>query len=261
MSTPLSPTPLSGKTALVTGAGRGLGAAVAQLLSHAGAQVVLVGRTEATLKAAAASLPGETLVVPADLSSPDAPAQVLGQAIAVFGSVDILVNNAGVGHGAGSDELSSTDIDQVLALNLKATLLLAGAAAAHMAGNGGGSIISISSALSALGTPRASLYAASKGGVDAATRALAAEWGPHQVRVNAIRPAVTRSDMARSLIENEAMVTTYLKRVPMGRVGEAEDVARAALFFASPDSSYITGQILDVDGGWSTTAPSIFATE
>jgi NAD(P)-dependent dehydrogenase (short-subunit alcohol dehydrogenase family) len=258
--TALSSTPLIGKSALVTGAGRGLGAAIAQLLSLAGARVVLVGRTEATLRATAEALPGETLVIPADLASPDAPASVLDEAIAAFGAVDVLVNNAGAAHVAASHQLSPADIDEVLALNVRAPLLLAGSAAAHMAGNGGGSIVSISSGLSRLGTPLTSLYAASKGAVDAATRALAAEWGSHQVRVNAVRPALTRSDMAADIIENKAMVTTYLKYVPMGRVGEAEDIARAVLFLASSDSSYVTGHILDVDGGWGSTAPSILAT-
>jgi NAD(P)-dependent dehydrogenase (short-subunit alcohol dehydrogenase family) len=104
-------------------------------------------------------------------------------------------------------------------------------------------------------------YAATKGALDAAGRALAAEWGPAGVRVNTVRPGVTRSDMAAGLIDNPAIQAAYLTRVPLRRVGAAEDVAEAVLFLSTPASGYITGQLIDVDGGWGATAPSIRATE
>ena len=106
-----------------------------------------------------------------------------------------------------------------------------------------------------------SLYAATKGALDAASRALAAEWGPSGVRVNSVRPGVTRSDMAATLVDNPTIQAAYLKRVPLGRVGAPEDVAETVLFLSSPASAYLTGLAIDVDGGWGATAPSIRATE
>lgn len=184
---------------------------------------------------------------------------MIAGALDALGRLDVLVNNAGLAHGGPSDELTPADLDAVLALNVRAPLLLAGAAAALMAANEeGGSIVSISSALARLGIPQNAVYAASKGAVEGATRSLAAEWGPAGVRVNAVRPAVTRSDMAAPLIDHPGMVETYLRRVPLGSVGEAEDIAAAVQFLATAEAGYVTGQVLDVDGGWGATAPSIF---
>jgi NAD(P)-dependent dehydrogenase (short-subunit alcohol dehydrogenase family) len=186
---------------------------------------------------------------------------VVDRVVAAFDGIDVLVNNAGTADGSASDELTAEVIDAVLALNVRAPLLLAGATAARMAGNGGGSIITISSTMSQLGNTGTSVYAASKGAMDAATRALAAEWGASNVRVNSVRPAVTNSDMGEAIVSNDAIRTHYLKHVPLARVGEAEDIAQAVLFLASDAAAYVTGQSIDVDGGWATTAPSIFATE
>jgi NAD(P)-dependent dehydrogenase (short-subunit alcohol dehydrogenase family) len=252
---------LAGKSALVTGGGRGIGAAIAHALSTAGARVALVGRTEATLKETADALPGEAITVVADLGEREAPGLVVDRVVAAFDGIDVLVNNAGTADGSASDELTAEVIDAVLALNVRAPLLLAGATAARMAGNGGGSIITISSTMSQLGNTGTSVYAASKGAMDAATRALAAEWGASNVRVNSVRPAVTNSDMGEAIVSNDAIRTHYLKHVPLARVGEAEDIAQAVLFLASDAAAYVTGQSIDVDGGWATTAPSIFATE
>jgi NAD(P)-dependent dehydrogenase (short-subunit alcohol dehydrogenase family) len=252
---------LAGKSALVTGGGRGIGAAIARALTTAGARVALVGRTEATLKETADSLPGEAITIAADLGEPEVPGLVVDRVAAAFDGVDVLVNNAGIADGSASDELTAEAIDAVLALNVRAPLLLVGATAARMARNGGGSIITISSALSHRGNTRGSVYTASKGAMDAATRALAAEWGAGNVRVNTVRPGVTRSDMADAIVSNDAIRTHYLKHVPLARVGETEDIAQAVLFLASDAAAYVTGQTIDVDGGWATTAPSIFASE
>lgn len=220
--------------------------------------MALVGRDESTLQALAAELPHASIVIAADLSSAEAPAAVIAAATESLGGLDVLVNNAGAAHGGPADAVTPADIDAVLALNVRAPLLLAGAAAAHMAQHGGGSIISISSSLAERGIPQNSLYAASKGAIESATRSLAAEYGSLGVRVNAVRPGVTRSDMSAPLINNSAMVATYLSRVPLASVGEAEDIAAAVQFLATSESAYLTGQVIDVDGGWGATAPSIF---
>jgi len=254
-------TPLLGKTALVTGGARGLGEAISRRLAAAGARVALVGRDKDRLAALAAQLPHEPLVIPADLADPDAPLAALDTATSAFGRLDVLVNNAGRSLPGPSNLLTTDQVDQVFALNVRAPLLLAGHAAAHIAEAGGGSIVFISSALSNRGNALTSLYAATKGALDAAGRALAAEWGPSGVRVNTVRPGVTRSDMAAALVDDPAIHAAYLKRVPLGRIGAAEDVAETVLFLSSPASAYLTGLAIDVDGGWGATAPSIRASD
>jgi NAD(P)-dependent dehydrogenase (short-subunit alcohol dehydrogenase family) len=253
--------PLLGKTALVTGGARGLGEAISRRLASAGARVALVGRDKDRLAALAAELPHEPLVIPADLTEPDAPLAALATAIDEFGQLDVLVNNAGLSLGGPSHLLTAADVDRVFALNVRAGLLLAAHAAPHIAESGGGSIVFISSALSNRGTPGAHLYAATKGALDAASRALAAEWGPSGVRVNTVRPGVTRTDMVATLVADPAVQAAYLKRVPLRRVGTPEDVAETVFWLSSPAGEYLTGLRIDVDGGWGATAPSVRAAE
>ncbi|WP_326835549.1 SDR family NAD(P)-dependent oxidoreductase [Amycolatopsis rhabdoformis] len=244
---------LTGKTALVTGASRGIGAAVSRVLSEAGAHVVLVGRSASTLAEVARSLPGEARVVPADLARPDAPAEI----IAAAGPLDVLVNNAGSGTGAGrADQVRLADIDEAWAVYLRAPIVLSGLAAAGMAARGGGSVVTLSSGAARLGLPALSVYSGLRAGNEAATRALAAEWGPRGVRFNAVAPGAVRTTLGAWIVDDDSARAKYLETVPLGRVGEPDDVAAAVLFFASPASAYLTGQTLAVDGGWATTAPS-----
>jgi NAD(P)-dependent dehydrogenase (short-subunit alcohol dehydrogenase family) len=253
------PVSLDGRTAVVTGGGRGIGAAIALALSRAGARVAVVGRNADSLDAVAAAAMSEIVAVPADLASPDAPASVVERANAALGHVDVLVNNAGVGDGAAVADYTPDGIDAVLALNVRAPLLLAGLFGARMAHRGAGSIVNISSALAGLGMPANAVYAASKGALDAATRALAAELGPKGVRVNTIRPAVTRSDMSDAIVSDAEVTKAYLEGVAIKRFGEPSDIADAVVFLAGDGAAYLTGQVIDVDGGWSTTARSIFS--
>ena len=248
--------PLHGQRALVTGGGRGLGTAISAYLARAGARVAITGRDSGSLRQQAAQLPEGTVTVAADLADPAGPQQMLTEVVDHLGGLDILVNNAGVFHHGPSDQLSAADVDALLAINTRGPLLLAAAAAAHMADGGGGSIVNISSALGNIGSAGGSLYAASKGALDAVTRALAAEWGPRRVRVNAVRSGFLRSDATRFLTEDDELRERYEATVPLRRLGENDDVAQAVLFLASPAASYITAQVLDVDGGTSTTAPA-----
>jgi NAD(P)-dependent dehydrogenase (short-subunit alcohol dehydrogenase family) len=249
--------PLLGKTALVTGGSRGIGAAVARRLDAAGARVAVIGRDLAALESVAAGLEHNPLVLTDDLSAPEGAIRTLDQVLEEFGSIDVLVNCAGVARFGPSDAVSFEDIEVVLDVNVRAPMLLSGRAAASMAASGGGSIIHISTALAILGTPNSSLYSASKGAIDAFTRALAAEWGSAGVRVNAIRPGVTRTEMVASITGDEALLAHYLRSVPLKRVGEPADIAATVLFLASDDAAYITGQTIDVAGGWSTTEKSV----
>ncbi|MFF4903205.1 SDR family NAD(P)-dependent oxidoreductase [Streptomyces sp. NPDC001068] len=249
--------PLEGRTAVVTGGGRGIGASIAARLARAGARLALAGRDKETLSAVAAALPGQgagAVVLPVDLTRADGPRQVMETAVDRLGRVDILVNAAGAENFTASHELTAEEADELWALNLRAPLLLSGRVAAHMAAGGGGSIVNISSVI---GSERAishqSLYAATKGGVDALTRALAAEWGGARVRVNAVRPAVTRSDMSAAIFADPQLERTLTAQYALGRLGEPADIAEAVLYFASPASSFVTGQTLSVDGGWIST--------
>ncbi|AWS43125.1 SDR family NAD(P)-dependent oxidoreductase [Streptosporangium sp. 'caverna'] len=246
--------PLDDRTAIVTGGGRGVGAGIAALLARAGARVALVGRSEDSLRTVAGRLPKDTEVIVADLSQPDAPAAVMDTAIRRLGRVNVLVNNAGGENFTASHELTAQEADELWALNGRAPLLLGGKAAAHMASIGGGSIVNISSVIgSERSIANQSLYAATKGGVDAITRSLAAEWGHKGVRVNAVRPAVTRSDMSAAIFADPAIERSLSAQYALGRLGEPEDIAQAVLFFATAASSYVTGQTLSVDGGWIST--------
>ena len=250
------PAALQGATVLVTGGGRGLGATISRRLALAGARVAISGRNEAALAAWAEQLPNDPVVLTADMADSEAPRALLDRAVEALGSVDVLVNNAGVGHFGASDALTAQAVDALLAVNLRAPLLLAAAAAAHMAGRGGGSVVNISSGLGETGGAGSVLYGASKGGLDAATRALAAEWGPRQVRVNGVRVSLIRTDASAALLDDEDVRRSYVSTIPLGRLGTVDDIAEAVLFLATPASAFITGQVLNVDGGTSTTAPA-----
>jgi NAD(P)-dependent dehydrogenase (short-subunit alcohol dehydrogenase family) len=250
---------LEGRSAVVTGGGRGIGAEIAIALSRAGARVVIVGRSAESLDAVADAAAGDIVCMTADLADPAAPGAVVERAIAELGDVDVLVNNAGRGDGTSAGDYTPEAIDAVLALNVRAPLLLAGLFGHRMAQRGSGSIVNVSSALAGLGMTANALYAASKGALDAATRALAAELGPNGVRVNTIRPAVTRSDMSDAIVSDPATTRGYLEAVAIKRFGEPSDIAAAVVFLAGDGASYLTGQVIDVDGGWMTTARSIFS--
>jgi NAD(P)-dependent dehydrogenase (short-subunit alcohol dehydrogenase family) len=209
--------------------------------------VLLVGRSAATLEEVAAGLPNDPVVIAADLTRPDAHRVIVDRAEEAAGGIDILVNNAGGGGVTGpAHRLAVADTDVSWALYLRGPLLLSGLVAERMAACDGGSIVNISSGIGQLGMPGVSVYSALKAGIEAATRSLAAEWGHGRVRVNTVSPGATRTSLGSWI--TEAVARRYLENIPLGRVGEPEDIAAAVLFLSSSQSAYITGQTLAVCG-------------
>lgn len=244
---------LEGKVALVTGGGRGLGRGIALALAEAGADVAIASRTRSDLEAVAGEIEAKgrrARVVVGDVSAPREAHRLVEEAVGWRGRLDVLVNAAGVNRRIPSLEVREEDWDWILGVNLKGTFFVCQAAGEVMVNQGKGSIINITSLLSAVGIPTLAPYAASKTGVVGLTRVLAAEWGPHGVRVNAIAPGYFRTKMTEGLFSDPKWVERLKRQVPLGREGFPEDLSGAAVFLASDASRYITGQVIYVDGGY-----------
>jgi 2-deoxy-D-gluconate 3-dehydrogenase len=244
---------LDGRTALVTGASRGLGAAMARALAEAGADVALHASHRVETEAArnlATACGVRAVALAADLAQRDAPDRLVEEANAALGRIDILVNNAGIIRRADAHEHSDADWDEVLMVDLSNVFRLCRAAGRGMLSRGSGKIINIASMLSFQGGTRVPAYAAAKGGVAQLTKALANEWAPRGVNVNAIAPGYMRTDNTQALRDDPSRSDAITARIPAGRWGEPEDLAGAVVFLASPASDYVHGYILAVDGGW-----------
>ena len=243
---------LDGKAALVTGASAGLGAAVAVALAEAGADVACHGNSrspEATC-ASVAHAGRRALPVVGDLSDKEVPRRLVEETLSEFGRLDILVNNAGIIRRTPAVDYSEEDWTAVIEVNLNAVFRLSQLAGRHMVERGSGKIVNVASLLSFQGGLTVPAYAASKGGVAQLTKALANEWASKGVNVNAIAPGYMRTDNTAALQKDETRNRQILERIPAGRWGEAQDLAGAAVFLASPASDYINGHVLVVDGGW-----------
>jgi NAD(P)-dependent dehydrogenase (short-subunit alcohol dehydrogenase family) len=245
---------LSGRTAVVTGAGRGIGEATAQALDRAGARVALVARTRDDLERVAAGLANEPVVVPGDLSSSDDVARIASEVLAALGRVDVLVNNAAAAARLPSTDLTPDLVDELLHTNVRGLLLLTAAFIPGMVERGGGSIVNLSSVSGLRGTPNRSAYAASKGAVDALTRSLAVEYGRHGIRVNAVAPGVIDTQLWARNKAVPGVVEQTSALIPLGRWGTADEVADVIVFLASDAARYVTAQTLSVDGGMAHTA-------
>lgn len=242
---------LSGKVALVTGANTGIGQAIAVALATAGADVALIGRSEASeTKSKIEALGRRAIIVTADLSSiapvPDIIAQTLGK----LGSIDILVNNAGIIRRNNAVDFTEEDWDAVIDTNLKTLFFLSQAAAKEMIAKGSGKIINIASMLTFQGGIRVPSYTASKSGVGGLTKAMANEWAANGINVNAIAPGYVATNNTAALQADETRNRQIVERIPAGRWGKAEDIGGAAVFLASSAADYVNGHILAVDGGW-----------
>ncbi len=249
----MDPRALDGRIALVTGASRGIGAATARALDRAGARVALVARNEDDLRRIADELQHEPLVVVADLADATAPASIAAEALAVLGRVDVLVNNAAAAARLPTVDTDAAVIDDLLAVNVRAPLLLVAALVPAMVEAGGGSIVNLSSISGLVGTPRRAAYAASKGALDAATRSLAMELGPSGIRVNAVAPGVVDTALWAKNKEVPGVVETIEAQTPLRRWATPEDIADVIAFLASDAARFVTGETISVDGGMART--------
>jgi dehydrogenase/reductase SDR family member 4 len=245
---------LSGKVALVTGGGRGIGKAIAARLAGAGAAVVIASRKEENLKATAAELaglPGNVVPIACHLGRAEQVANLVRETESQVGPVDILVNNSATNVGQGP-ALQVTDdmLDKMVEINIKAALRLVRLTVPSMIERGtGGSIINVSSISGLRPQSGGLLYSFTKAGLNMMTRSWAREFGAHRVRVNAIAPGLIQTDFSAYFWADEGRRSEYLQEQPIGRLGQPEDLAGMALFLASDESSFVTGQVFVIDGG------------
>jgi gluconate 5-dehydrogenase len=245
---------LSGKVALVTGAYRGLGFAIAQGLARAGASVVLNGRRIEAVEPAARALTAQSLQASTaifDVTDRDAVRAAVRAIEGEHGRIDVLVNNAGIQRRGALAEFSQQDWDDIIATNLTAPFVVSQAVLPGMIARKSGKIVHIASLMSELARPSVVPYTAAKGGVRQLTRGMAVELAPHNIQVNAIAPGYFATEMNRALIDNAEFNAWVCKRTPAGRWGQPDELAGTAVFLASSASNYITGQLIIVDGGMS----------
>jgi NAD(P)-dependent dehydrogenase (short-subunit alcohol dehydrogenase family) len=240
---------LDGVQAVVTGAGSGLGQGAALALAEAGASIVLVGRTQATLDATRAGIMeqgGEATALVCDVTD----AGQVKAKIEALPRIDVLVNNAGTNIPEDFLEVSEEHLDGILTLNVKGVFLVAQAAARRMVAGRGGSIINMSSQMGHVGSARRSVYCMSKHAIEGLTKALAVELAPQNIRVNTVAPTFAETPMTRPFFEDLAFRDAVLSQIPIGRLAKVEDIVGAIVFLASPAAAMITGTSLLVDGGW-----------
>ena len=246
---------MQGKVAIVTGSGRGLGRAIAKGLAEAGASVVTTSRTAAEADSAAAEIKaagGKALGITTDVSDPAACEALVQRAVATFGRLDAMLCNAGIILTNPADQATARELEQTLKINVGGAMYCAQAAAKHMSAHGGGSIVMTSSNASLVGFPDLLTYNISKGGVDMMVKTMAIEWGPRNIRVNAFNPGYLEHSMSRSEAYDldPKVEEAILHMTPMARRGRIDEVVGVAIFLASDASSFITGTVLPVDGGW-----------
>jgi NAD(P)-dependent dehydrogenase (short-subunit alcohol dehydrogenase family) len=252
---------LAGRVAMVTGGGGGIGSALAEAYAGAGARVVVVGRTEESLQAVVRRVEeggAEAYAVVADLTSEDSAESAVAQAVDRFGGVDILVN--AIGGGAGNalhpaENYPRDRWDWIMELNVRSTIVPTQSVVRGMIERGnGGAILNISSVRANLGIKAGySAYVAAKGAISSLTRQWATEWAPHGIRVNAIMPTFVDTPQVATLLADPTFKAGIVSRIPLGRVGETSDLAGPAIFLVSNAASFVTGQILGIDGGLTAT--------
>ena len=243
---------LDGRSALVTGAGSGIGRSIAAALAREGVSVALMGRRREPLQDVAEEigrLGVAAHVTPGDVQAKGDVARCVGEAVARMGGLDILVNSAGITQPGWAADMAEEDFDRVVSVNLKGTFLCCQAAGRHMIAAGRGAIVNLGSISSFGGQAGRANYAASKAGVLGLTRTLAIEWGRFGIRVNAVAPQLIETPMIAANAPPAFLERVVKDRTPLGRLGRAEEVAAVALFLLSDAASYVTGTTVLVDGG------------
>ncbi len=254
---------LTGKVAIVTGSTKGIGLAIATRMAEHGATVVISSRKAEACETVAAGIVaagGKAVVIPCHIGRKPALQNLVDQTVALCGGIDILVENAGVNPYLGpAAEMPDEAFDRVMGLNVRSNVWLANMALPHIAQRGGGSVIIVSSIGGLRGSAQLGAYGLSKAADMQLARNIAVEWGPRNIRANAIAPGLVRTDFARALWENPTLYRKRTKDTPLQRIGEPDEIAGAAVFLASAAGSFTTGQTLVIDGG--TTAGSVVSND
>ena len=249
---------LKDKIAIVTGAGSGIGRAIALAMVREGARVVLVGRRNDRVEAVAREVPreeqGSAMALAADVSKRDSIERVLQETAKAFGGINVLVNNAGILHPGTVEQITEAQWDETFNINVRGLWLLSRAVLPHLREAGGGSIINVASVLGINGVRNRAAYAASKGAVVLLTKCMAIDHGHENIRVNAICPSFVETDLTAAVLSNaadpDAMRRERIGVHPIGRLGQPEDMAGLAVYLASDESSWVTGAVFPVDGGY-----------
>jgi NAD(P)-dependent dehydrogenase (short-subunit alcohol dehydrogenase family) len=245
---------LQGKVGIVTGAGTGIGRACAIALAKEGACVVLAGRRKDRIEQLASAIGNLAYAIPVDVSEPSEIRGLLDEAVKQFGGLNFLLNNAGVLHTGNAEQITEEQWDQTFHINVRAVWLLSRAALPPMRMAGGGSIINMASTLGLVGAPNRAAYSPSKGAVVQLTKSMAIDHGHENIRVNAICPSFVESELTAGILSQLSDPAAVLRQRtaahPIGRLGRPEDIAGLAVYLASDESSWVTGAILPVDGGY-----------
>jgi NAD(P)-dependent dehydrogenase (short-subunit alcohol dehydrogenase family) len=241
---------LKDKTAIITGGGSGIGLATARAFCKEGAKVILFGRRKENLVSAAKELGDSALIVQGDMTRNDDLDQLINKTLNNFKGIDILVNSAGLFNGAPLHEISDSQWDEMMDINIRSVFQLTRRVLPIMMAQKSGSIVHISSILGLIAVPQVAAYNVSKGALNQFSRSIAVEYGPYGIRSNSICPGLIKTDMTADLMKDASLMQEWSKEYPIGRFGKPEDVASACLFLASDESSFITGTALPVDGGF-----------
>ena len=246
---------LKNKVAIITGASKGIGKGIAERYAEEGAAVVLASRSMDLLSSIAEDIRkkgGRALAVPVDVTSPESVQAVVDKTVDEYGRLDVMVNNAGISMANPSEDLAPADWERALKTDLFGVFFGCQSAAKQMlAQKDGGCIINITSIYGLVAAPMRAAYCSSKAGANMLTKVLASEWAQKNIRVNAIAPGYVRTELVQGIIDKGMLPLGAIeKRTPQGRIGEVEDIVGLAVFLAGDESSYMTGSIVTIDGGW-----------
>ena len=241
---------LKDKTAIITGGGTGIGLATARAFCKEGAKVILFGRRKEKLEKAVEKLDGSAIIVQGDMTNNNDLDKLINKTLHNFKKIDVLVNNAGLFNGSPLHEISDSQWDEIMDINIRSVFQLTRRVLPAMLSQKYGNIIHISSILGLIAVPQVAAYNVSKGALNQFSRSIAVEYGSSGIRSNSICPGLIATDMTADLMKDADLMKEWSKEYPIGRFGKPEDVANACLYLASDESSFVTGITLPVDGGF-----------